>query len=222
MIKAFFLDFYGTIVHEDGEVIKKITQIIMETGKAENTSEIAAFWWKAFQDQFTNSHGKTFETQRALEERSLEDTIKRFYSSANARELSKLMFEHWMKPPIFEDAKPFFDISPIPAYIVSSIDTADVMKAIEYHNIAPAGVFTSEDAKAYKPRKELFELALNRAGLRADEVIHIGDSVSSDVRGANAVAIRALWLNRFGKEVPDGVESVVSLSDALDVLERVN
>lgn len=34
------------------------------------------------------------------------------------------------------------------------------MKAIEYHNIMPAGVATSEDARAYKPRKELFELAL--------------------------------------------------------------
>ena len=28
MIKAFFVDFYGTLVHEDGEVIKKITDII--------------------------------------------------------------------------------------------------------------------------------------------------------------------------------------------------
>ena len=27
MIKAFFVDFYGTLVHEDGEVIKKITDI---------------------------------------------------------------------------------------------------------------------------------------------------------------------------------------------------
>lgn len=216
MTKAFFLDFYGTIVHEDGEVIKKITQIIMDTGKAGNTSEIAMFWWKAFQDLYTNSYGKTFETQRALEERSLENTIKRFHSNANAGELSKFMFEHWMKPPIFGDAKPFFEKSPIPIYIVSNIDTADVMKAIEYHNIMPTDVFTSEDAKAYKPRKELFELALNRAGLRADEVIHIGDSISSDVRGANAVNIRALWLNRFGKEVPDEVESIVGLLDALE------
>lgn len=48
MVKAFFLDFYGTIVHEDGEVIKKITQIIMKTGKAGNTSEIDIFWWKEF------------------------------------------------------------------------------------------------------------------------------------------------------------------------------
>ena len=28
MIKAFFLDFYGTVVHEDGEVVKKISQLL--------------------------------------------------------------------------------------------------------------------------------------------------------------------------------------------------
>lgn len=219
MVKAFFLDFYGTIVHEDGDVINKITQIILETGKAENTSEIDVFWWKEFQNMFINSYGKGFETQRVLEERALKNTINQFHSSANAHELSKHIFEHWTKPPIFEDSKPFFEKSPIPIYIVSNIDTGDVMKAIEYHNIMPKGVFTSEDAKAYKPRKELFELALNSVGLKADEVIHIGDSVSSDVSGAKGVNIRALWLNRFGKVVPDGVESIVSL---LDALERVN
>ena len=42
MIKAVFLDFYGTVVHEDGEVIQKITQIIHETGDMEETSKIAA------------------------------------------------------------------------------------------------------------------------------------------------------------------------------------
>lgn len=107
MVKAFFLDFYGTIVHEDGDVINKITQIILETGKAENTSEIDIFWWKEFQNMFINSYGKGFETQRVLEERALKNTINQFHSSANAHELSKHIFEHWTKPPIFEDSKPF-------------------------------------------------------------------------------------------------------------------
>ena len=50
MIKVFFLDFYGTVVHEDGEIIKKITQIIYDTGEVENMSEIDAFWWNDFQN----------------------------------------------------------------------------------------------------------------------------------------------------------------------------
>ena len=69
-IKAFFVDFYGTIVHEDGEVIKKITKIICDTGSVENPSDVGGFWWKDFQTMFMNSYGDTFETQRALEETS--------------------------------------------------------------------------------------------------------------------------------------------------------
>ena len=216
MVKAFFVDFYGTVVYEDGEIIKKITQIIYNTGKVEDKSEIGAFWWNYFQSMFTNSYGDKFETQRVLEKKSLEHTLEKFCSTANADELSNYMFEHWIAPPIFEESKRFFSSSPIPIYIVSNIDTADILKAIEYHNLTPTGVFTSEDAKAYKPRKELFELALRKTGLKADEVIHIGDSISSDVKGASSVNIKALWVNRFNKDIPDGVESITNLLGALD------
>ena len=214
-IKALFADFYGTIVHEDGEVIKKITDIIQKTGVVKDKSEVDSYWWKDLQTMFQNSYGDTFETQRALEEKSLEHTLAKFQSTANAKELSNLMFEHWIKPPIFEDSKEFFEKSLVPIYIVSNIDTDDINQAIEYHNLKPAGIFTSEDARAYKPRKELFELALNKTGFAPDEVIHIGDSISSDVKGASALGIHTLWLNRFGKEVPDGVKSISSLLQVL-------
>ena len=124
-----------------------------------------------------------------------------------------------MKPPIFEESKKFFEISPLPIYIVSNIDANDVLRAIEFHQLSPSGIFTSEDAKAYKPRKELFELALNTTGLHADEVIHIGDSLSSDVKGASSVGIKAIWLNRFNKENSCGVDSITNLLEALDKLE---
>lgn len=219
MIKAFFLDFYGTVVHEDGEVVKKISQLIYETGKAESPSEVDSFWWKDFQNLFNNSYGNTFETQRALEKKSIKQTLEKFASNENIDKLSNYMFEHWVKPPIFEESKKFFEISPLPIYIVSNIDANDVLRAIEFHQLSPSGIFTSEDAKAYKPRKELFELALNTTGLHADEVIHIGDSLSSDVKGASSVGIKAIWLNRFNKENSCGVDSITNLLEALDKLE---
>lgn len=216
IIKAFFLDFYGTVVHEDGEIIKKITQIIYDTGESENMSEIDAFWWNYFQNMFTNSYGDCFETQRELEKKSLKHTLIKFGSIADVDRLSNYMFEHWVKPPIFEDSLKFFESSPIPIYIVSNIDTVDILKAIEFHGLTPTDVFTSEDARAYKPRKELFEFALRTTGLKANEVIHIGDSLCSDVKGASSVGINALWLNRFGKQITNGVESISSLLCALD------
>ena len=101
---------------------------------------------------------------------------------------------------------------------MSNIDRGDILKAIDYHGLKPAGVFTSEDARSYKPRRELFEMALEKIGLNPDEVVHIGDSLSSDVAGANAVGIDAIWVNRADKDIPKGVKAVSNLLEVLDAL----
>ncbi len=213
MVKAVFIDFYGTIVHEDGAVIKEVCQEIVDTGVVQDKSQIDAYWWQEFQAGFMNAHGNRFKTQRVLEYESLAKTIAHFQSTADVGKLSDLMFAHWVKPPIFEESKQFFEECPVPIYIVSNIDRADVLEAIAYHELKPAGVFTSEDARSYKPRAELFELALNQTGLKAEEVVHIGDSMSSDVKGASALGIEAIWLNRGGREIPEGVVAVNNLME---------
>ncbi|MCM1103934.1 MAG: HAD family hydrolase [Clostridium sp.] len=216
MVKAVFLDFYGTVVHEDGEIVDKITQVIFETGRAENKKKIGAFWWNEFQTLCRNAHGADFVTQRELELRSLEKTIKEFRSTANAADLSEMMFAHWVKPPIFEESRSFFESCPVPVYIVSNIDTMDLRRALAYHALQPDGAFSSEDARSYKPRAELFRMALRSAGLYGGEAVHIGDSISSDVKGANACGIPSIWLNRSQKEIPVGVTAINNLLEAYD------
>ena len=44
MVKAVFLDFYGTVVHEDGEVIQIISKKIMKSGNTKNPSDVGAYW----------------------------------------------------------------------------------------------------------------------------------------------------------------------------------
>lgn len=218
MIKAFFIDFYGTVVHEDGTVVKQISEILSKTGNGADVSEIDKFWGKDFRNKFEEAYGENYESQRELERQSIQDTIEHFDSDADADELADMLFEQWVKPPIFEDSKEFMENSPLPVYIVSNIDKADIGEAIQFHGLNPAGVFTSEDAKSYKPCGRIFDMALEEAGLRPNEVIHIGDSIGSDVKGARRKGIRALLINRSGKEVPDGVECISSLKDALSVL----
>jgi len=216
MVKAVFLDFYGTVVHEDGNVVRQISREISDTGNVQDPSEIGSYWWNAFQTAFLAAYGDHFETQRKLEYQSLNKTIEYFHSSADAGRLSRLMFEHWIKPPIFNEAEPFFERCPVPIYIVSNIDRDDILKAIEYHGLTPAGVFTSEDAKSYKPRKELFEFALKHTGLSAEQIVHIGDSLGSDVKGASSVGINAIWVNRSNRKIPEGVRAVGNLSEVLE------
>ena len=213
MKKAIFLDFYGTVVFEDGENISKITKIISETGNGSDPSAIGGYWWDVFYRTFVDSYGETFRTQRDIEQESLAKTIEYFKSTANATELSNEMFEYWQKAPIFPESKQFLAESPVPVYIVSNIDTCDIEAAIAYHGLTPAGIFTSEDAKSYKPRKELFEYALKCTGLQPEDVVHIGDSLSSDVKGASSLGIDTIWVNRGNREVPEGVCAVGNLLD---------
>ena len=44
MLKAVFIDFYGTLVHEDGDVIREISQVIFNTGNVNDISDIGRFW----------------------------------------------------------------------------------------------------------------------------------------------------------------------------------
>lgn len=39
------------------------------------------------------------------------------------------------------------------------------------------------------------------------------------MKGAETFGIKVLWLNRFGKEVPEGVMEITSLLDAFEMLE---
>ena len=64
------------------------------------------------------------------------------------------------------------------------------------------GTIIKEDnhnmVNAYKPHREIFEKALEISGCRADKVIHIGDSVTSDGNGAFNTGITPILLDRRG------------------------
>ena len=213
MIKAVFIDFYGTLVHEDGEIIKNITKRIA-AGRNISPAEIGLYWWNVFEKLFTSSFGENFKTQRFLEKLSLEKTLDYFNSEESAEALSSMMYEHWGKSPLFPESREFLSRCPHPVYIVSNIDARDLKAATAFHGLHVTGAVTSEDAHAYKPRSELFRCALEAADVEPFEAIHIGDSLTGDIIGAQTSGIEAVWLNRGKKKTPENVKySVENLTD---------
>jgi putative hydrolase of the HAD superfamily len=63
-----------------------------------------------------------------------------------------------------------------------------------------------------KPAPGIFERALELAGARPDEVVHVGDSLDNDVAGARSAGLRAILVARDGP-APAGVESIRSLAE---------
>jgi FMN phosphatase YigB (HAD superfamily) len=203
--KGILLDFYGTIVKEDdGPIATICNEIARASGQQPLPEQIATVWDQIFHRLCDNSHGRDFQKQRELEIASLEHVLSRFEADLNGGELSKTLFDYWTKPAIFPESKKVLSSCNLPICLVSNIDTSDLYSALSYHGLDFELVVTSESCRSYKPRSEPFERALSLLGFSPNEVLHVGDSVGSDVRGAKAMGIPVLWLNHKRKELQFG------------------
>ena len=60
-------------------------------------------------------------------------------------------------------------------------------------------IFVSEDAGSQKPRKEYFDYCFRRMpGILPQEMILVGDSLSSDILGGNQAGTDTCWYNPAG------------------------
>jgi 2-haloacid dehalogenase len=122
----------------------------------------------------------------------------------------------WRTAPLRAGTRAFLAIVDLPVCVVSNVDRVDLEAVLSYHGLSFAAAVTSEDVRAYKPASRVFRQGLAALGLQAHDVLHVGDSLTADVAGAQAAGIGAVWVNRHGRPVPDIVRPtnvVGSLAD---------
>ena len=220
MQKAIFMDYYGTVAHELGPIAQKVVKRIYETGTAASMEAILGFWWKIFRERLSLANGEKFRSQHDVAMECFCHITEHFQSTEDPRELLAQMEEHWRTTEIYPDVPGFLEEVRLPVYFVTNCDDDYVLANIQKHRLHPAGIITSEQAKFSKPRKEIFLYALEKTGLSHEEVIHIGDSISGDVKCPTSVGIQAIWLNREHREVPEGVSSASGLQEILPMLSQ--
>ena len=77
----------------------------------------------------------------------------------------------------------------------------------------------SESEGIAKPDPRIFSRALYRLGCKADQAVMVGDSWSSDIEGAHAAGLCAIWLNRYQRTCPN--PALAFEIQALEPLESV-
>ena len=86
-------------------------------------------------------------------------------------------------------------------------------------------VMSVEHGGIEKPDPRIFEIAVQEANCEPYELLHVGDHIEYDVRGANDAGVRSVWLNRNGESPTKGVKpdiEVASLRELTDVLLSVS
>lgn len=87
-------------------------------------------------------------------------------------------------------------------------------------------IVTSAEMRAEKPERAIFERALFRAGVPADEALHVGDHLGRDVRGALGAGLRAALVDRHANgaaaAAPEGVPVLADLRGILALVEQTS
>lgn len=212
MVDGLLVDFYGTVVDDDGEVVRAICERAARLApEPADPAAIGDAWWRAFLDAVARP---PFRTQWDLGVSSLAAALASSGIEGDAAGLCSGLRAYWRRPPLRPGTAEFLAGLQVPYCIVSNIDRDDLDAAVRHHALAPAAVVTSEDVRAYKPNRVIFEAALAALGLPADRVLHVGDSWSADVLGAAGAGIRPVWVDRGHRGAPDpDVRTITELAD---------
>ncbi|MBU0638774.1 MAG: HAD family hydrolase [Planctomycetes bacterium] len=192
-----FLDMYGTITTGDRLAVETVCRrIIADTGARISAHELSITWGERFFHALDFCNGADFLTLFDVEVKTLRATMSRLGVMVDPTPYVEQLSQYWQNPPLQSDVPSFIAEFPLPICIVSNADHADASAGLAAHNIEVAQVVTSEDVRYYKPDRRIFEAALELTGWRRERVIHVGDSLHSDVGGALVAGLRSGWINR--------------------------
>jgi putative hydrolase of the HAD superfamily len=83
-------------------------------------------------------------------------------------------------------------------------------------------IVTSQEVGFTKPHREIFEAAISRAGIKAEEALFIGDQYKVDVVGAINAGMSAVLLDRSDYYKNDGIKErrIANLGQLLELLSE--
>ena len=148
---------------------------------------------------------------------------------AHNPELSSWLVERWMEARVrtvrlLDDVEPAMDALTARGYLLGAITNGN----FPLHRLPLAGrlafIVHAEHVGEEKPAAAPFARAAELVGIGRERWVHVGDSVESDVLGAQRFGLRAVWLNRRGLDLPEDVHpdaELRSLEDLPDTVDRL-
>jgi putative hydrolase of the HAD superfamily len=210
MIRAVFFDFYNTLITFDPPREALQVKACLDFGIEVNPQALPRGYWAA-DDFMSRENARLSIQQRSREEvqefwANYEATLLKTAGVEVSKELALRIFTRLRqldrKYILFDDALPAINLLKNRGMILGIISNLSrrLDGQCEELGLTPLIDFalTSFEVGAEKPHPPMFLTALERAGLSASEVVHVGDQYHSDVIGARGAGIKPLLLDRNG------------------------
>lgn len=126
----------------------------------------------------------------------------------------------------FEDIELYYDVLPTLSVLKNKCKIGLLSNGNSYPDkCGLEGIFQfvvfSQDYGFEKPDPRLFKIALDKADCLNTQLLHVGDSIMSDILGASNAGIRSVWLNRNQEVNHTEVRVNHEVSSLLELIDLV-
>lgn len=137
------------------------------------------------------------------------------------REQTGFLVEALPDWPLFADTRPALERlkSRFKVAILSNIDDDLLQATIARIDVAFDWTVTAQEVRSYKPGHAHFHSALGRVDGDRERLLHAAQSQFHDIRPASELGIDAVWVNRKGEELAEGLKPVRVVADLAELAE---
>jgi 2-haloalkanoic acid dehalogenase type II len=200
-ITAVIFDMFNTLV-EDGESfwISSFQRIVTEQHLGVDAGELRKEWSsgdRQFRERRTTNR-VPFQTYCDAWLRSFERTFSGLHLNGDPADAVRIVLEDMAQRPIHTDTLPALEMlqGKCRIAVLSNADDRFLNPVVQRLGVPFEAVLSSEGARCYKPRPELFHSMLSRMELTPQETVYVGDRQYEDVQGASKAGMVTVWLNR--------------------------
>ena len=176
-------------------------QIVKDQGFESNTERL---WqeWTAAETEFRESRVRPGVAFRSYLEGWRDNFAQAFASlslAGDADGASRRTIEDLSRRPPYEETVEALGLvrRGWRIAVLSNADDDFLLPNLERMGVEFEAILSSEEARVYKPRPELFQEILRRLKVTPEEAVYVGDRQLEDVQGARQAGMKAVWINRY-------------------------
>lgn len=228
MLKVIVFDGYGTLFFTGTGSVDATAEILAVNGRPDISPKAFYGEWKTLHHQHM-AELPDFRLEQEIYALDLEELYRKYGFTRDAGKDVEIMLRIQGTRVAFPEVKQVLEklSERFLLAIGSTTDTAPLLEDLHRAElpIPSSRIFTSQSLKVYKPHQAFYRAILGELNVLPEEALFVGDSLTDDVKGPQAVGMRTCWVNRKGEEsgniCPDlEISSLEELPSAIDRLMR--
>lgn len=199
MLRTIIFDAYGTLLDTGSGSVEAAGKILEKNGRGDIPPQDFYARWKQLHRRHMDQAGP-FLNEESIYHLDLQKLYAEYNVSGDADRDVQIMLATLGNRTPYPEAKEVLEtLGGMVGLAIGSVsDTEPLQRDLARGGLKIEKIFTSEGLRCYKPAPAFYRAVLGQLGLQPEEALFVGDSLSADVEGPQAVGIPACWVDRKG------------------------